>query len=78
MIDMSYNAKISNTRTLHSKKASKYLYVIIAFAGGAMGIAGIHNVSLFGEPMVTMGTIASFLMLSRNLLMRKILKRLVR
>ena len=42
------------------------LYVIIAFAGGAMGIAGIHNISLFGEPIVTMGTIASFLMLSRN------------
>ena len=42
------------------------LYVIIAFVGGAMGIAGIHNVSLFGEPVVTMGTIASFLMLSRN------------
>lgn len=42
------------------------LYVIIAFVGGAMGIAGIHNISLFGEPIVTMGTIASFLMLSRN------------
>lgn len=42
------------------------LYVLIAFVGGAMGIAGVVNVSVGGEPTVTLGTIASFLVLSRS------------
>jgi len=42
------------------------LYVIIAIVGGFMGIAGVRNLALFGEPTVTLGTIASFLILSRN------------
>ena len=42
------------------------LYVVIAIAGGFMGIAGVTNISLGGEPVVTLGTIASFLILSRN------------
>ena len=42
------------------------LYVVIAIVGGYMGIAGVTNISLGGEPVVTLGTIASFLILSRN------------
>lgn len=42
------------------------LYVIIAIAGGAMGIAGFANLSIGGEATLTLGTIASFLTLSRN------------
>ena len=42
------------------------LYVIIAIVGGFMGIAGVTNLSVGGEPVVTLGTIASFLILSRN------------
>ncbi len=42
------------------------LYVLIALIGGALGIVGFHNISVGGEPTLTMGTIASFLILSRN------------
>ncbi len=42
------------------------LYVVIAIAGGAMGIAGITNMSLRGASAMTLGTIASFLQLSRS------------
>ena len=42
------------------------LYVLVALVGGAMGIAGFMNLSIGGEATVTMGTIASFLVLSRN------------
>jgi len=42
------------------------LYVIIAIAGGAMAISGISNLSIGGEATMTLGTIASFLTLSRN------------
>ena len=42
------------------------LYVVLAVVGGMMGIAGVANLSLGGEEMLTLGTIASFLTLSRN------------
>ena len=42
------------------------LYIIIAFAGGAMAIAGVANVSVGGEATLSLGTIAAFLTLSRN------------
>ena len=42
------------------------LYVLVALVGGALGIAGVWNLSIGGEATVTMGTIASFLVLSRN------------
>lgn len=42
------------------------LYVVIAIIGGAMGISGVANLSLGGEATLTLGTIASFLTLSRN------------
>ena len=42
------------------------LYVLVALIGGALGLAGVMNLSIGGESTVTMGTIASFLVLSRN------------
>lgn len=42
------------------------LYVVIAVVGGALGIAGVTNLSIGGEEVLTLGTIASFLTLSRN------------
>ncbi len=42
------------------------LYVVLAVVGGMMGIVGVANLSLGGEEMLTLGTIASFLTLSRN------------
>ncbi len=42
------------------------LYVIIAIVGGAMGISGVKNVSLTGIGIITLGSIASFLQLSRS------------
>lgn len=42
------------------------LYVVIAIVGGAMGISGVWNLSIGGESVLTLGTIASFLTLSRN------------
>lgn len=42
------------------------LYVLIAVVGGALGIYRVTNISLSGVGVVTLGTIASFLQLSRN------------
>lgn len=42
------------------------MYVVIAIVGGAMGISGITNFSLAGTGVLTLGTIASFLQLSRS------------
>jgi len=45
------------------------LYVLLAVAGGAMALAQIPNLSLTGMGVITLGTIASFLQLSRNFIM---------
>lgn len=42
------------------------LYVLLAIIGGAAGIAGFQNLSLTGMHALTIGTIVSFLTLSRN------------
>ena len=42
------------------------LYVLLAIVGGAAGIFGIHNLSLTGIHLLTLGTIVSFLTLSRG------------
>lgn len=42
------------------------LYVVIAIVGGALGIAGVTNVSLAGIGVLSLGAIASFLQLSRS------------
>ncbi len=45
------------------------LYVLLAIVGGAMAILGFPNFSLAGKGLFTLGTIASFLQLSRNFIM---------
>lgn len=42
------------------------LYVVLAFAGGAMAIAGVLNVSLAGIVPLTPGIVVSFLTMSRS------------
>lgn len=42
------------------------LYVLIAIVGGALAIYEVTNISLTGVGVVTLGTIASFLQLSRS------------
>ncbi len=42
------------------------IYVLVALVGGALAIAGVTNLSVGGEATITLGTIASFLVLSRN------------
>jgi len=42
------------------------LYVVIAIVGGALGILGVTNISLTGISVLTLGSIASFLQLSRS------------
>ncbi|MCC8142383.1 MAG: ABC transporter ATP-binding protein/permease [Lachnospiraceae bacterium] len=42
------------------------VYVVIAIVGGALGIAGVTNISLRGVSVLTLGAIASFLQLSRS------------
>lgn len=42
------------------------LYVLLAVVGGALGIAGITNISLTGTGVISLGAIASFLQLSRS------------
>lgn len=42
------------------------LYVLLAIIGGAAGIAGLPNLSLTGINVLTIGTIISFLTLSRS------------
>lgn len=43
-----------------------FLYVLLAIVGGAMVIFGLTNVGLSGVGIITVGTIASFLQLSRS------------
>lgn len=45
------------------------LYILLAIVGGAAGIAGIKNLSLTGINVLTIGTIVSFLTLSRSFIM---------
>ncbi len=45
------------------------LYVLLAIVGGGMAIAGVGNLSLAGFGVLTLGTIASFLQLSRSFVM---------
>ena len=42
------------------------MYVVLAVVGGAMAIYGLPNFAFGGDSMLTLGTIASFLTLSRN------------
>lgn len=71
---------VNDELCLNAREANKYanilmpvmnnlgyvMYVVIAIVGGAMGIAGVTNYSLAGTGVLTLGTIASFLQLSRS------------
>ena len=45
---------------------SNLLYVMMALIGGSLAIAGVSNFSLSGVGVFSLGTIASFMQLSRN------------
>lgn len=45
------------------------LYVVLAIVGGVMAIGGVTNLTLTGMNVLTLGTIASFLQLSRSFIM---------
>ena len=45
---------------------SSLLYVMMALIGGSLAIAGVTNVSITGTGVFTLGTIASFMQLSRS------------
>ncbi len=45
------------------------LYIVLAIAGGALAIGNVTNVSLNGVGVLTLGSIAAFLTLSRNFMM---------
>lgn len=44
------------------------LYVLLALVGGSLAIAGVTNISLTGAGVMTLGTIASFLTMSKSLI----------
>lgn len=57
---------IGNTMMPLMNGLGSVLYVIIAIVGGFLAIRGVTNVSLSGIGVLTLGTIASFLQLSRS------------
>ena len=58
--------KLANTLMPLMNGLGYCLYVIIAIAGGYMALAGVTNLSLRGIAPLTLGTIASFVQLSRS------------
>ena len=57
---------VGNTMMPLMNGLGSVLYVIIAIVGGFLAITGVTNVSLRGIGVLTLGTIASFLQLSRS------------
>ena len=57
---------VGNTMMPLMNGLGSVLYVIIAIVGGALAIAGVTNISLRGIGVLSLGTIASFLQLSRS------------
>lgn len=68
--DLCYNAtsanKFANTLMPLMNGLGYFLYVIVAIAGGYLALSGVTNISLRGISVLTLGTIASFLQLSRS------------
>ncbi len=58
--------KLANTLMPLMNGLGYFLYVIIAIAGGLLALSGATNISLTGVSVLTLGTIASFLQLSRS------------
>ena len=57
---------VGNTMMPLMNGLGSVLYVIIAIVGGALAIGGVTNISLRGIGVLSLGTIASFLQLSRS------------
>ncbi len=70
---LNYNATTANKMMQNIMpimgNLSYILYVAIAIAGGAMALAGITNYSFNGVGPLTLGIIASFLVLARKIVM---------
>ena len=68
--ELCYNAtnanKFANTLMPLMNGLGYFLYVIIAIIGGYLALSGLPNLTLFGMGTLTLGTIASFLQLSRS------------
>ena len=68
--DLCFNAtnanKLANTLMPLMNGLGYFLYVIIAFVGGYLALSGVTNLTLTGIVPLTLGTIASFLQLSRS------------
>lgn len=58
--------KFANTLMPLMNGLGYFLYVIIAIGGGYLALSGLPNLSLTGIGVLTLGTIASFLQLSRS------------
>ena len=58
--------KLANTMMPLMNGLGYFLYVIIAIVGGYLALSGFPNLSLKGIVPLTLGTIASFLQLSRS------------
>ena len=58
--------KFANTLMPLMNGLGYFLYVIIAIIGGYLALSGFPNLTLFGMGTLTLGTIASFLQLSRS------------
>ncbi len=67
LCDNATNAnKLANTLMPLMNGLGYFLYVIIAIVGGYLALSGLPNLSLLGVSTLTLGTIASFLQLSRS------------
>ena len=70
---LNYNATTANKMMQNIMpimgNLSYILYVAIAIAGGAMALSGITNYSFSGKGVLTLGIIASFLVLARKIVM---------
>ncbi len=68
--ELCYNAtnanKLANTLMPLMNGLGYFLYVIIAIIGGYLALSEFPNLTLFGMGTLTLGTIASFLQLSRS------------
>lgn len=68
--ELCYNAtnanKLANTLMPLMNGLGYFLYVIIAIVGGYLALSGLPNLSVLGVSTLTLGTIASFLQLSRS------------
>lgn len=57
---------LSNTVFPFMNSLGNILYVLIAFAGGAMALKGVTNFTLVGPKLLTIGTITSFMTFTKT------------